>query len=120
MLSSSLLRASRSHRARRIVEATSLTRNVVSRFVAGEEASDAVRATSELASLGRTTTIDVLGEDAHDAAGARRTRDSYLTLINALVDSGAKRGTDLSLKPSLGTAPSGPRSALSVMRMTTR
>ncbi|GAA1943766.1 proline dehydrogenase family protein [Nocardioides hwasunensis] len=105
MLSSTLLRASRSPRARRAVETIPASRRVVSRFVAGEQPSDAVAATLELARTGRTATIDVLGEDVRDDAGARRTRDAYLALVTALAAAGAQPATDLSLKLSaLGQA----------------
>ncbi len=45
-------------------------------------------------------TIDFLGEDVYDAVGAHRTREAYLALVGALVQAGAGRGTDLSLKLS--------------------
>jgi proline dehydrogenase len=82
-----------------------VTRRVVERFVAGEEVADAVRATLELARTNRAASIDVLGEDVHDATGARRTRDTYLALIDAMADAGVQPGVDLSLKLSaLGQA----------------
>ena len=105
MLSPALLRASRSPRARRLVEGLPATRRVVDRFVAGEENADAVRATLELARANRDVSIDVLGEDVHDEGGARRTRDAYLALVGAMADAGVAPGADLSLKLSaLGRA----------------
>lgn len=100
MWSLSLLRLSRSCRTRRLVESLPITRSVVNRFVAGDDAAAAVRAASSLTASNHAVTIDVLGEDVYDEAGARRTRDAYLTLLDALVESGAAGGTDLSLKLS--------------------
>jgi len=115
MLSSTLLRASRSQRARCLVEGLPVTRKVVDRFVAGDEASDAVRVTHELALTHRPVTIDVLGEDVLDVTAARRTRDTYITLIDALVEADTERGTDLSLKLSaLGQAVDGDGEAIAL------
>ncbi|MBZ5735413.1 proline dehydrogenase family protein [Nocardioides sp. TRM66260-LWL] len=105
MLSATLSHAARSPRARHAVEALPLTRAVVDRFVAGERTTDAVAAASELAAVGRSVTIDVLGEGVHDVAGARRTRDAYLALLGALAEAGLARGADASVKLSaLGQA----------------
>ncbi|WP_028656934.1 proline dehydrogenase family protein [Nocardioides sp. J54] len=105
MLSQTLNRASRSTTARRAVESFPLTRKVVDRFVPGETTADAIAATRELVAAGRSVTIDVLGEDVLDIAGARATRDAYLDLLRALADAGVAEGSDVSLKLSaLGQA----------------
>ena len=105
MLSTTLNRASRSARARRAIEGVPVTRRVVDRFVAGEQVPDAVATTGELRSQGRLVTIDVLGEDVTDLAGARATADAYLGLLSAIDGAGSARGTDVSLKLSaLGQA----------------
>lgn len=115
MLSSTLNRASRSVRARRAVESVPVTRRVVDRFVAGESVPDAVEATRTLRASGRLVTIDVLGEDVHDLAGARATRDGYLTLLQALAEDGSAEGADVSLKLSaLGQALPGSGAQVSV------
>lgn len=98
MLSSTLNHAARSHRARRVVEGVPVTRRVVDRFVAGENIPDAVEATVSLRAGGRHVTLDVLGEDVTDLAGARATRDAYVALLSALHEAGAAAGTDVSLK----------------------
>ncbi|KRB72853.1 proline dehydrogenase [Nocardioides sp. Root190] len=100
MLSQTLNRASRSVRARRAVESLPITRNVVNRFVAGETTSDAVDASVGLLARGRSITIDVLGEDVTDLAGARATRDGYLALLAALGEAGCAAGADVSVKLS--------------------
>lgn len=105
MLSSMLNIASRSRWARRGVESVPATRRVVDRFVAGEEIPDAVTAAQSMAAVGRKVTIDVLGEDVFDVAGARRTRTAYVALLHALFEAGLASGADVSLKLSaLGQA----------------
>jgi proline dehydrogenase len=99
-LSHALNRASRSARARRAVESFPLTRKVVDRFVPGETTADAVAAARGLVAAGRTITLDVLGEDVLDPAGARAMRDAYLRLLRALADAGVGAGADVSLKLS--------------------
>ncbi|EXG81675.1 proline dehydrogenase family protein [Cryptosporangium arvum] len=105
MLSSALNRASRSRRVRRVVERVPVTRRVVDRFVAGEEIADVVLAGEYLRRQGRSVTIDVLGEDVTDAAGAAATTAAYLALLAALAEKNCAEGADVSLKLSaLGQA----------------
>ena len=105
MLSQTLNRAARSARARRAVESLPVTRSVVDRFVAGRTTADAVDASAALVAQGRLITIDVLGEDITDLAGARATRDGYLALLEGLSDAGCAVGADVSVKLSaLGQA----------------
>jgi proline dehydrogenase len=105
MLSSILKRAARSPRARRTIESIPVTRRVVGRFVAGEAVEEAVRVATDLREAGFHVTVDVLGEDVHDLAGARGTRDSYLALLSAMNDVGCAQAGDVSLKLSaLGQA----------------
>ncbi|WP_408898867.1 proline dehydrogenase family protein [Nocardioides sp. R1-1] len=99
-LSATLNRASRSARTRRAVESFPLTRKVVDRFVPGETTADAVAATRRLVAAGRSVTIDVLGEDVLDLAGARAMRDAYLALLSALAEAGCAADADVSLKLS--------------------
>lgn len=99
-LSHTLNRASRSARARRAVESFPITRKVVDRFVPGETTADAVAATRRLVASGRSVTIDVLGEDVLDLAGARAMREAYRDLLTALAESGCAAGADVSLKLS--------------------
>ncbi|MFJ9314331.1 proline dehydrogenase family protein [Pimelobacter simplex] len=100
MLSQTLNRAARSTRARRAVESIPLTRRVVDRFVPGETTAEAVAAAQRMAAAGRAVTIDVLGEDVLDLAGARAMRDAYLGLLDALAEAGCAAGSDVSLKLS--------------------
>lgn len=113
MLSSILNTASRSPRSRRAVESVPVTRRVVDRFVAGEEVSDAVMAAKTMVAVNRKVTIDALGEDVFDVAGARGTRDAYVALLFALLEADLAAGADVSLKLSaLGQAIPGDGEAL--------
>lgn len=105
MLSTTLHRASRSRRARRLVEELPATRRVVDRFVAGEQVADAVDASMSLRRQDRAVTIDVLGEDVTDLTGARATRDIYIALLWAMFEGSCAKASDVSLKLSaLGQA----------------
>jgi proline dehydrogenase len=97
-----LLQLSKSDRIRDLIERAPVSRDVVTRFVAGEVTSDAVRAARELALTGRLATIDHLGEDTLDLEQARATRDAYVSLLTALGEAGlAQDGkVEVSLKLS--------------------
>lgn len=98
MLSATLNRASRSGRARRLVERIPVTRRVVDRFVAGETVPEAVSTTASLRAEGRSVTLDVLGEDVVDRAGAEATVAAYIDLLRHLAETGCADGTDVSVK----------------------
>jgi len=105
VLSSALLRASRSPRVRRAVVAFPVTRAVVDRFVAGERIDDAVRAVQALRAQGLRTTLDHLGEDTRDSAQAAAIRDSYVELLGVLHRTGLADYAEVSVKLSaLGQA----------------
>jgi proline dehydrogenase len=88
MLRQVILAASRSGMLRRTVEHTPVTKQVVHRFVPGASVQDAVRATDELLTSGRTVTIDHLGEDTLDVTQAEATVQAYLTLLQELAAAG--------------------------------
>ncbi len=92
LLRSSLLQLAKMHRVRDVVEKAPVSRSVVRRFVAGATVADAVRATAELAAVGRAATIDYLGEDTTHLEQARHTRDTYLTLLRELTARGLSQG----------------------------
>jgi proline dehydrogenase len=96
-LRSSLLWASHSQRLRHSIESFSSTRSVVERFVGGTTATEVVEAATALSEAGRRVTIDHLGEDVTDDAGAESTVEAYLELIPQL---SAVAGADLSVKLS--------------------
>jgi proline dehydrogenase len=95
-----LLTASRRHSVRRVVENAPVSRNVVKRFVAGEQASDAVRVTSELVASGLNVSLDHLGEDTTEVAHADSTAAAYLTLLTLLGEAGLAPHAEVSVKLS--------------------
>ena len=100
MLRSVLLKASRSERLQQLATDAPPARAMVDRFVAGETADDAVRATRGLVDAGRLVTIDHLGEDTLDQAQAAATRDAYLVLLDALHSAGLTGSAEVSVKLS--------------------
>ncbi|USX48692.1 proline dehydrogenase family protein [Lentzea sp. HUAS12] len=100
MLRSSLLLASRSAGARKLVESTPLTRPVVDRFIAGDDVSSAIRATAEVLGDGRLVTLDHLGEDTLEESQANDTVEAYLTLLSRLEAHGLTEGAEVSVKLS--------------------
>ncbi len=100
MLRSSLLAASRSAGARKLVESTPLTRPVVERFVAGADVDAAIRATAEVLGDGRLVTLDHLGEDTFEESQADATVEAYLTLLARLESHGLTQGAEVSVKLS--------------------
>ncbi|HEX6919243.1 MAG TPA: proline dehydrogenase family protein [Actinomycetes bacterium] len=100
MLRRALLSMSRSGRVRHLVETAPVSRGVVTRFVAGTTAEQAVATTRELVDSGRLVTLDHLGEDTVERAQAEATRDAYLTLLKLLADDGLTSGAEVSVKLS--------------------
>nr|WP_246222723.1 proline dehydrogenase family protein [Phytoactinopolyspora limicola] len=82
-----------------------VTRKLVARYVAGTEEQDATRVSGELVSEGMTVTVDFLGEDTLDRQQAASVADSYVSLLDALHQSGLSSAVEVSLKLSaLGQA----------------
>ncbi|OON79715.1 proline dehydrogenase family protein [Streptomyces tsukubensis] len=100
MLGPVILAASRSDRLRRIVSAAPVTKQVVTRFIAGEGVATTVPAVRRMAEHGLDVTLDVLGEDITDPTEALRARDAYLELIEALGPLGLGPRAEMSVKLS--------------------
>ncbi|ANZ42509.1 proline dehydrogenase [Lentzea guizhouensis] len=100
MLRTSLLLASRSTGARKLVESTPFTRPVVERFVAGADVDSAIRATAEVLGDGRLVTLDHLGEDTFEESQATATVEAYLNLLARLESHGLTNGAEVSVKLS--------------------
>lgn len=100
MLRQALLTVSRNDTIKEMSVSLPVTRDVVHRFVAGEDAADAVAATAELAATGRLVTIDRLGEDVLELGDAEQTRDDYLNLLDALNANGLTADAEVSVKLS--------------------
>lgn len=93
-----LLALSRSDRARDLVTHAPLTRDVVRRFVPGETRAEALDVAADLVGQGLTVTLDFLGEDTTDAAGASAVREEYLGLLADLSSRGLTFAAEVSLK----------------------
>ncbi|SIR75185.1 proline dehydrogenase family protein [Williamsia sterculiae] len=101
-----ILAAGRSDRLKVASSRTSMTRNVVERFVPGETEADVLAATEKLLGQGLMVSIDHLGEDTTDERQATATTEAYHHLIGALGTLGAAPNSlEVSLKLSaLGQA----------------
>ncbi|GAA2720475.1 proline dehydrogenase family protein [Actinocorallia aurantiaca] len=84
MLRRTLLAASRSPALRTAVVTAPVTRRVVRRFVAGDDSERALEAASRLLSDGLLVSLDRLGEDVRDRAGAEATVRAYEKLLPEL------------------------------------
>ncbi|MEI8083917.1 MAG: proline dehydrogenase family protein [Actinomycetes bacterium] len=80
--------------------ATPVLRGLMNRFVAGQEAADAVRVGADLAAVGLHCTIEFLGEQTTDAVTAKAVASSYLRLLEALQEADIADRAELSIKPS--------------------
>jgi proline dehydrogenase len=116
VLRQALLALSASNKARQLILANPLTRDVVERFVAGEAAGDAIGVTRRLVDSGRLVTIDFLGEDTVDPDQAASVTEEYVGLLQQLSAAGLAAGgtTEVSIKPTavgLGLAEHGEKTA---------
>jgi proline dehydrogenase len=83
-----LLWASEKQRIQRFVTEGKLTRQVVERFVAGDELEDAIRVIKELNTKGIGGILDLLGEGVTDPAGAQAAADEYMRSIKRIEETG--------------------------------
>ena len=103
MFGKAWLWASEKPRLQRHVTEGRLTRQVVARFVAGDQLEDAIRAIKELNSRGIGGILDLLGEGVSDPAGAQAAADEYLASIQRIEETGID--TTVAVKPTqLGLA----------------
>ncbi len=100
MIRQTLLSVSRSDKIRELSVSLPITRDVVQRFVAGENTADAVAATADITATGRLVTIDRLGEDVVELPQAQQTRDDYFGLLDALNANGLAADAEVSVKLS--------------------
>ncbi len=73
------------------------TAYLASRYIAGDERSDALKVCGELNKNGIAATIDVLGEGVTDEAHARAAVDEYLALLGEIKKAGAHASISLKL-----------------------
>ena len=114
MLRRALLAAAASDQIRGLLTSTQASRAIVARYVAGDNASDAVRVARDLRAAGLLVTLDYLGEDTKDALRAAAVRTEYVTLLEKLRADGltADGAVEVSVKPTavgllLGDSPAG-------------
>jgi proline dehydrogenase len=95
-----ILAAAGNPTVRRLVATALVSRYLVSRFVAGVNVEQAVAATTALVADGLAVTLDHLGEDITDEAGAESTVRAYLELLACLAARGLTSRAEVSVKLS--------------------
>ena len=85
MLRTFFVRLSENPSLRNFAERSSLGQRVSSRFVAGTEIADAVRATQVINRAGMSVTIDNLGENVTNSDEARHSAQLYHQILDAIV-----------------------------------
>ncbi|MGW6547616.1 proline dehydrogenase family protein [Streptomyces massasporeus] len=101
MLGPVILAASRSDRMRRLISAAPVTKQVVDRFIPGEDVDDIVPVVRELSDHGLELTMDVVGEDITSPAQAAAARDAYLELVDRLKPLELGTRAEMSVKLSM-------------------
>ena len=117
MLRRALLAASASTRVRELTTTMPVTRDVVTRFVAGDTADQALEVVERLLGDGLLATIDYLGEYTTDRDQAAAVADEYIRLLGRLGAVGLSPGgrAEVSVKPTavgLGLPDHGEKTAL--------
>jgi proline dehydrogenase len=79
-----LLKLSESKRLAPLIMSNGVSRRVARRFVAGETLDDAIDAARTLNAAGRSASLDLLGENVSDEAGARSAADGYLAMFDRI------------------------------------
>ena len=75
-----------------------IVRRIADRYIAGEEIDDAVATVAQLNEAGMTATIDVLGEEIHNAEEAQEIVDAYHDTLDAIGEHGLD--ANVSVKPT--------------------
>jgi proline dehydrogenase len=105
VLRSALLGISRSNAIKKAITTAPVTKGVVDRYIAGDQADDAIAVSSRLVGAGLAVTIDHLGEDTLDRTQAEAVADAYLQLLGALHAAGLAASCEVSVKlTALGLA----------------
>ena len=86
MLRSTFIALSQNQPLRHFSEGSAVGRRVSSRFVAGLQVDDVLRATEELNAHGIAATLDSLGENVHSPEEARASAAIYHRLLDAIAD----------------------------------
>ncbi|MEU4687305.1 proline dehydrogenase family protein [Actinoplanes sp. NPDC023714] len=105
MLRSLFLAAAGSSRLERLVESAPVSKGIVRRFVAGQDADEALRVSRELADDGLGVTLARLDGGTGSAEQAAEVRDGYVAVLGRLRDAGLTPAAEVSVKLSaLGQA----------------
>jgi len=81
----------------RFFRSNSLTKGLVSRFVAGETLDSALAAAHDLDSRSITTTLDLLGENVGSAEEARTAVETYTTILRSMRHAGLEPNISVKL-----------------------
>ncbi len=100
MLRELILAAAGNETVKKAVAGAPISREVVSRFVAGEAIEDAVRAARALAEQGLSASLDHLGEDTTDLAQAVAATETYIGLLERLAAEHLTPAAEVSIKLS--------------------
>ena len=91
-----LLKLSESKRMAPLIMSNGVSRRVARRFVAGETLDDAFEAARGLNGAGRSASLDLLGENVKDEAGARSAAEGYVAMFERIARE--KLNANVSLK----------------------
>jgi proline dehydrogenase len=97
MLRTFFVRLSENSTLRHFAERSSLGRRVSSRFVAGTEIADAIRATQAINRAGMSVSIDNLGENVTNPDEARQSAQLYDQILDGIVANGLNANVSLKL-----------------------
>ncbi len=97
LLRSAFIALSTNKSMRRFSESSSIGRKLSSRFVAGLDVEDALRAAEMLNNHGMTATLDVLGESVTNEAEAHRSAETYHRLLDAIATKNLKANISVKL-----------------------
>src|ERR1700757_3203660 len=92
-----LLKLSESKRLAPLIMSNGVSRRVARRFVAGETLDDAIGAARVLNAAGRSASLDLLGENVSDEAGARDAADGYIAMFNRIARENLNANVSLKL-----------------------
>ncbi len=96
-LRSGILAVAGREEVERFLRDSRFSRNLVTRFVAGETVDTALAAAKRLAADGLKTTLDRLGENVLTPAEARSAVDSYAATLNAMATAGLEPNISVKL-----------------------
>jgi len=97
MLRSLLIYLSKAAWAQRLITNWGFAWRAASRFVAGEEIEDAIRAVRELNAKGINATLDYLGEHTSTAEEADQATEKILSIFNQIETSGVRSNVSIKL-----------------------